>query len=124
MSFPETFYKLYHWDNKWCKFKEWCEFIGIWWDNKVLIKDFYENVRCELYHFWSIKWNRYIDYENNEKSSDVIYKKWESNCINLAEFTKKIKESMNKYISELKNDENLYNIFLENYVKDLDNYLK
>lgn len=123
ISFPETFYKLYHWCNEWCKFKEWCEFIGIWWGNKMLIKDFYENVRCELYHFWSIKWNRYIDYENNEKAYNVIYKKWEANCINLTEFIKKIKKSMSEYVSELKNNENLYNIFFENYVKDLNEYL-
>lgn len=131
MSFPETFYKLRNPKIVWNKrgqdrknFREWCFLIWIWNKNENLIDDFYKNARCELYHFWSIKWNRYIDYEDNEKSSDVIYKKGEANCINLAEFIKKIKKSMWEYIFKLKNNENLYNIFLENYVKDLDDYIK
>lgn len=133
MSFPETFYKLRNpkivWNKRergqdWKNFREWCFLIWIWNKNENLIDDFYKNARCELYHFWSIKWNRYIDYEDNEKSSDVIYKKGEANCINLAEFIKKIKKSMWEYIFKLKNNENLYNIFLENYVKDLDDYIK
>lgn len=130
MSFPETFYKLQNsksiWNQKWQNlknFKEWCILMWIWDNNVCLIEDFYRNVRCELYHFWAIKWNWYIDYQDNEKAMDVIYKKLGSNCINLSEFIRKIKESMDRYISEIGKNEKLYNIFFENYVKDLDIYL-
>lgn len=133
LSFPETFYKLKNskniWDKKekgkdWKNFREWCILTWFWNNDRNLIDDFYRNVRCELYHFWSIKWNRYIDYEDNEKASDIIYKKWEAYCINLAEFIKKIKKTMEDYVSKLKENDKLYQIFLENYVKDLDAYLK
>ena len=127
MSFPETFYKLQHSDNKGCKFKEWCKFIWIWWDDNELIEDFYENVRCELYHFWSLWWWRNIDYVNDSNVSEidnVIYIKWWTiKCICLARFISRIKESINDYVNKLKTDENLYEIFKNKYVKDLDNYL-
>ena len=123
ISFPETFYKLQHSDNNGCKFEDWCEFIWIWWGDKELIKDFYENVRCELYHFWSIKWNRYIDYQDNENSSKIIYKKWESNCINLREFINCIKKNIDEYKRKLETEDEMYEIFEKIYVKDLDSYL-
>ena len=124
VSFPETFYKLQNPKNI-CKgnsenFKKWCELL---WINEDLVADFYSNVRCELYHFWSIKWNWCIDYEEKENNSEVIYKKWELNCINLKELIKRIKKNMDDYILKLKKNNMLYDLFFENYVKDLDKYL-
>lgn len=133
MSFPETFYKLSNnksvyekYTDKY-KFIYWCKLMWIGWEDEQLLWDFYQNVRCELYHFWSLWWWRNIDYQTSSGISEidkVIYKKWWTiKCICLEKFISKIKDSINNYIDNLKNDENLYKIFRNKYVNDLNNYL-
>ena len=134
ISFPETFYKLQNDNSIYEKYTDkykfiyWCKSMGIWWEDEELIWDFYQNVRCGLYHIWSLWWWRNIDYENDSSTSEidkVIYKKWWTiKCICLTKFISKIKESINDYIDKLKNDDNLYDIFTKKYVNDLNTYLK